>query len=101
MRPEAVQHLTQADLARRWRMSERTLEAWRPLNMGPPYLKIVGRVVVGAEQGSRRLDARSEEGRRERKEDKEDARVSTNGHAAPTSTRRAKPPMGPRRCNLP
>lgn len=40
-----MQHLTQADLARRWRMSERTLEAWRPLNMGPPYLKIVGRVV--------------------------------------------------------
>jgi hypothetical protein len=45
MKTEPVQHLTQAELARRWRMSERTLEAWRPLNMGPPYLKIVGRVV--------------------------------------------------------
>lgn len=45
MKAETVQHLTQAELARRWRMSERTLEAWRPLHMGPPYLKIVGRVI--------------------------------------------------------
>lgn len=44
MKPD-LQHLTQVELARRWRMSERTLEGWRTVNMGPPYLKIVGRVI--------------------------------------------------------
>jgi hypothetical protein len=38
-------HLNQIDLARRWKLSPRTLERWRWLNEGPPYLKIGGRVV--------------------------------------------------------
>jgi hypothetical protein len=38
-------HLNQRDLARRWSMSPRTLERWRWMNEGPPYLKIGGRVV--------------------------------------------------------
>ena len=38
-------HLTQADLASRWRLSPRTLERWRWLKQGPAYLKIGGRVV--------------------------------------------------------
>jgi hypothetical protein len=40
-----VQHLTQDELAKRWRMSPRTLEGWRSINAGPAYLKIVGRVI--------------------------------------------------------
>jgi len=32
--------LTQLDLARRWRMSPRTLERWRWLGKGPPYIRI-------------------------------------------------------------
>ena len=38
-------HLTQHDLARRWRMSERTLEAWRWRKRGPPYLRIGGKII--------------------------------------------------------
>jgi hypothetical protein len=37
-------HLDQNDLARRWRISARTLERWRWIKHGPPYLKIGGRV---------------------------------------------------------
>jgi hypothetical protein len=38
-------HLTQLDLARRWRLSTRTLERWRWLRYGPAYLRL-GKVVV-------------------------------------------------------
>lgn len=41
---EQTGHLTQRDLARRWRMSERTLEAWRWRRQGPPYLRIGGKI---------------------------------------------------------
>ena len=41
----AVHHLTQLDLSRRWRVSQRTLERWRWLGQGPAYLKL-GSVVV-------------------------------------------------------
>ena len=44
-----MQHLTQIELARRWRMSPRTLEGWRSLNIGPVYLRIVSRVVYRLE----------------------------------------------------
>ena len=40
-----VRHLTQDDLAQRWRISARTLERWRGLQEGPQFLKIGGRVV--------------------------------------------------------
>jgi hypothetical protein len=42
-------HLNQIELARRWRISPRTLERWRWLNQGPAYLKIGGRVVYRLE----------------------------------------------------
>ena len=42
---EAVRHLTQLDLARRWRISPRTLERWRSLHQGPAYLRL-GSVIV-------------------------------------------------------
>jgi hypothetical protein len=42
-------HLIQADLAERWRMSPRTLERWRWQRIGPPYLKVGGRVVYRLE----------------------------------------------------
>jgi hypothetical protein len=39
-----TRHLTQIDLARRWRMSERTLESWRWRRKGPLHLRIGNRV---------------------------------------------------------
>jgi hypothetical protein len=42
-------HLTQTDLARRWRISPRTLERWRWLNQGPAFLKLGGRVAYRIE----------------------------------------------------
>jgi hypothetical protein len=44
-----TRHLNQIDLARRWKLSERTLERWRWLEQGPSYLKIGGRVVYRLE----------------------------------------------------
>ena len=38
-------YLNQIDLARRWRISPRTLERWRWLREGPRYLKLGGRVL--------------------------------------------------------
>ena len=40
-----VSHLTQADLAKRWRMGQRTLESWRVDGIGPCYLKIGNRIL--------------------------------------------------------
>jgi hypothetical protein len=40
-----IRHLNQIQLARRWGVSERTLERWRWLKQGPGYIKIGGRVV--------------------------------------------------------
>lgn len=37
--------LTQPELARRWRLSERTLEKWRWTKQGPAHVKLGGRVV--------------------------------------------------------
>jgi hypothetical protein len=37
-------HLTQAELARRWRISPRTLERWRWLDQGPAFLKLGSRI---------------------------------------------------------
>jgi predicted site-specific integrase-resolvase len=45
-----VNHLSQIELARRWRISPRTLERWRWLGQGPRYIKIGGRVVYRAEE---------------------------------------------------
>lgn len=45
----AVRHLHQYDLAERWRISERTLERWRWLKLGPAYIKIGGRVIYTLE----------------------------------------------------
>lgn len=38
-------HLHQVELARRWRLSPRTLERWRWEGLGPQYLKVGGRVL--------------------------------------------------------
>lgn len=45
----SVRHLHQADLARRWNVSPRTLERWRWLGQGPRFLKIGGRVAYRQE----------------------------------------------------
>ena len=45
----SVQHLNQIELARRWRISPRTLERWRWLRQGPKYLKIGDRVIYRLE----------------------------------------------------
>ncbi len=44
-----ITHLHQVELARRWKLSPRTLERWRWLGQGPRYLKIGGRVVYRIE----------------------------------------------------
>jgi hypothetical protein len=44
-----TRHLHQVELARRWHLSPRTLERWRWLDQGPPYLKVGGRVVYRLE----------------------------------------------------
>ena len=41
--------LVQEELARRWRLSGRTLERWRWLRQGPPWHKLCGRVVYRLE----------------------------------------------------
>ncbi len=41
-------HLTQAEVARRWRLSPRTLERWRSQGRGPQYLKLGGAVLYRA-----------------------------------------------------
>lgn len=41
--------LNQNDLASRWNISPRTLERWRWLKLGPPYLKLGGRVAYRLE----------------------------------------------------
>lgn len=38
-------HLNQHELAKRWRMSQRTLERWRWQGVGPAYLKLGMRIV--------------------------------------------------------
>ena len=64
--PPATRHLTQTDLASRWRISERTLERWRWRKLGPPYLKVGGRVVyrlsdvLAYEAGQRRAPERAD-----------------------------------------
>ena len=45
----SITHLNQTDLARRWRISPRTLERWRWLKQGPVYLKLGGRVAYRVE----------------------------------------------------
>ncbi|MCX7347050.1 MAG: hypothetical protein NTU78_15140, partial [Alphaproteobacteria bacterium] len=42
-------HLSQIDLANRWRMSPRTLERWRFTGEGPQFIKIGGRVLYRLE----------------------------------------------------
>ena len=39
-----VRHLTQAELAQRWKVSEACLERYRSQELGPLFLKIGGRV---------------------------------------------------------
>ncbi|GEM_PF-3474339 len=43
--PASVRHLNETDLARRWRMSVRTLQSWRWKRVGPPWIKAMGRVL--------------------------------------------------------
>ena len=45
----ALRHMTQVELARRWRISPRTLERRRWLRQGPPYLKLGATVVYRLE----------------------------------------------------
>ena len=38
-------HFNQRNLAKRWDVSEATLERWRTEGIGPKYLKLCGRVL--------------------------------------------------------
>ena len=44
-----TQRLNQIELARRWKISHRTLERWRWEKVGPRHLKIRGRVLYRME----------------------------------------------------
>jgi len=46
---DTTKHLNQIELARRWRISPRTLERWRWLRCGPAYLKVGHHVVYRIE----------------------------------------------------
>lgn len=39
-----VLHFSQKQLAQRWSICETTLERWRSIGIGPPYLKLPGQV---------------------------------------------------------
>jgi hypothetical protein len=41
--------MKQRDLALRWQISPKTLEAWRSRRRGPPYLRIAGRILYRLE----------------------------------------------------
>ncbi len=45
VREPAHLHLLQIELAKRWRISPRTLEKWRQMGVGPRYLRVRGRVL--------------------------------------------------------
>lgn len=47
--PSVVRHLTQRELADRWRISPRTLERWRWVGQGPSYLRIGGSICYRVE----------------------------------------------------
>lgn len=68
-------HLDQTNLARRWRISPRTLEAWRWRRRGPPHLKIGGRILYRVE------DVEAYEASARRGGDLADARSPNNGGA--------------------
>jgi hypothetical protein len=44
-----IHNLSQHELARRWRLSARTLERWRWTGEGPRFLKVGGRVAYRVE----------------------------------------------------
>lgn len=44
-----VRHLTESDLAQRWRVSERTVQSWRWKGTGPVFLRVCGRVLYRQE----------------------------------------------------
>lgn len=39
------QHLLEGELAKRWRVSPRTLQSWRWKGHGPTYLRVCGRIL--------------------------------------------------------
>ena len=65
---EHAVHLSQVQLARRWHISQRTLERWRWLDRGPAFVKLDGRIIyrladVEAYEAARRHDPAQEQSR--------------------------------------
>lgn len=46
----AITHLLTAELARRWKISPRTLERWRYLKIGVKWRRVGGRVIYVLEE---------------------------------------------------
>ena len=42
-------HLTELELARRWKVSRRSLQRWRAEGSGPAFLRLNGRVIYALE----------------------------------------------------
>ena len=64
--PVQPSFLSEAELARRWLHSERTLQRWRQKGQGPAYLRLGRRVLyrladVEAHEAAARFDAGREE----------------------------------------
>jgi predicted DNA-binding transcriptional regulator AlpA len=62
-------HLNEDQLAKRWKISERTLQRWRSTDKGPAFLKLGWRVVyavsdIEAWEQQQRVMARSNGGAR-------------------------------------
>ena len=50
MKPDEPVHLTQYQLCKRWEGKKRTLERWRALRSGPPYIKVGARILYPIEE---------------------------------------------------
>jgi hypothetical protein len=78
---ETQEHLSQRDLAKRWRLSPRTLERWRFRGTGPRFLKLGGRCVYRLEdvEAFESAQLRDKAGRIETKADGQNSVPATEG----------------------
>ncbi|MCO6052365.1 helix-turn-helix domain-containing protein [Mesorhizobium sp. RP14(2022)] len=78
---ETQEHLSQRELAKRWRLSPRTLERWRFTGTGPRFLKLGGRCVYRLQEveAFESAQLRDKAGRTETKADGQESVPTTEG----------------------
>ena len=57
-----IKFLNQAELAKRWLISQRTLERWRWERRGPPYVKLYNKRVLYNLEVIEEIEQQSEKG---------------------------------------